>query len=280
MIGILVLLQLRGFDTSQRFKLVRHQSATLDVDDLRRRGWLVAYQAFQRKPIFDSLDYIVSFVATGRTWARLEGIYKVLERKPGKEGTLPPGCPYEQWKDCDCYYDLQRVPGFEDLEDRAVIDWGKGSRAWHQRPSNKEVVELLPAGQRLRPFTDYLEFTLTHSELRYLSAEVEANREWQARLSAVAGVYLILATTTGAQYIGSAHGSNGIWGRWQAYANNGHGGNKRLRELVSQNSAYPDAFTYSILQILPPTFAHSEVLKWEGLYKQKLGSRAVGLNEN
>jgi len=50
--------------------------------------------------------------------------------------------------------------------------------------------------------------------------------------------------------------------------------------LIAKDPAYPEAFSYSILQILPLTFARSEVLKWESLYKQKLGSRAIGLNVN
>src|SRR5207245_9343273 len=102
-------------------------------------------------------------------------------------------------------------------------------------------------------------------------------REWRARLAAVAGVYLILATTTGALYIGSACGTEGIWGRWAAYARDGHGGNMLLKELLAADPAYPAAFSYSILQILPKTFAREEVLEWERRYKEKLGSRAKGL---
>jgi hypothetical protein len=175
-------------------------------------------------------------------------------------------------------YTLQRVEGFHELENRVVIEWGTGARAWVQRPANKRVIELLPSGHLLRPFTDYLGFTLTRSELEYLCRDADANKEWRARLSAVAGVYLILATSTGAQYVGSAYGVEGIWGRWVAYARTGHGGNTLLRELMAGDVAYPEAFSYSILQILPRTATRNEVLKWERLYKQKLGSRAVGLN--
>lgn len=108
----------------------------------------------------------------------------------------------------------------------------------------------------------------------------EANREWRARLTAVAGVYLILATTTGRQYVGSACGTEGLWGRWAAYAADGHGGNLLLQELLATDGAYPDSFTYSVLQILPKTAAPAETLEWERLYKQKLGSMATGLGLN
>ena len=96
----------------------------------------------------------------------------------------------------------------------------------------------------------------------------------------MAGVYLILATTTGEMYVGSAHGVEGIWGRWASYAGDGHGGNALLKNLLARNTAYPEAFLYSVLQILPKTFAQKEVLEWERRYKEKLGSRANGLNLN
>jgi hypothetical protein len=96
----------------------------------------------------------------------------------------------------------------------------------------------------------------------------------------VAGVYLILVTKTGKQYVGSAYGIKGIWGRWAAYARNGHGGNKLLKGLLAKGSAYPAAFSYSILQVLPNTLTRNEVVRCEQLIKEKLGSRATGLNAN
>ena len=53
-----------------------------------------------------------------------------------------------------------------------------------------EVVELISEGRAREPFTDYQEFVISHDELRQILKHPEANREWQARLSAVAGVYL------------------------------------------------------------------------------------------
>jgi hypothetical protein len=279
-IGILDLLQLQGFDLNQKFKLVRHQTNELDLQDYLRRGWFDAYQAFQGRPVFDDVDFIVSFIGAERTRARLVGVYKVLSAHPGSAGNLPEGCRQERWLGLPRYYEMEQVPGFEELEHRVVIEWGPATRSWAQWPKNKEVVELLPKGQLLKPFDDYMSFTLTHGELKYLFSRPEGNKEWRARLSAVAGVYLILATTTGAQYVGSAAGMKGFWGRWESYAQNGHGGNKLLQELVNKEPAYPAAFSYSILQILPPTTVHSEVLKWEQLHKEKLGSKAVGLNDN
>jgi hypothetical protein len=152
-------------------------------------------------------------------------------------------------------------------------------RKKHRELNDKVVLEVLPGAQTRAPFRDYLDFTFTHTELKELYESEDTNREWRTRLSAVAGIYLILATKTGHQYVGSAHGAEGIWGRWAAYAMNGHGGNKLLKALVAKDSSYPAAFSYSILQVLPKTFVRKEVLKCEQRYKKKLGSRATGLNK-
>jgi hypothetical protein len=280
-LGIVDLLKLRGFDADRPAKFVRHQDARYDVHDLMRRGWFEHYQRTQSRPVFDRCERIVSFIGTSGTRGRLVGVYRVLGRSSQPQHIpSPAGFPADYEKKARYLYDLEREPGYEDLENRVVIDWGKGALAWVQWLSNKEVVALLAKGN-LRPlFRDYLDFTLTHSELKELYVNEDANGEWRARLAAVAGVYLILATKTGAQYVGSACGTDGIWGRWAAYAKDGHGGNKLLRSVIKKDSSYPDAFSYSILQILPKSFARTEVLNWEQRYKEKLGSRAVGLNAN
>jgi len=147
-LGMLDLLALKGFDRQARFKFVRHKEPRYDLHDFLRRGWLETYQAYQSKPVFDGLDYIVSFIGLENRRARFLGVFAVKGRRPGLESPpLPLGCPYEEWRALYFYYDLAKVPGFEDLEQRVVIDWGH-SRSWHQWPKrDKEVLELLPTGQ-------------------------------------------------------------------------------------------------------------------------------------
>lgn len=282
-LGVLDVLAVFGYRVDSRAKMVRHQDKKYPAQDLLRRGWLEAYQSFQIRPVYDGAEHLLSFVGAEGTKARLFGVFRIIDRRAGEEGALPPGCPHEEWRTQPHFYALERQPGFENLEGRVVIEWGGAVRTWIQKASNKEVVQLLPPGQRVNLFKDYLGFTLTHLELRDVFNHADANSEWRARLSAVAGVYLILDTVTGRQYVGSAYGTEGFWGRWGAYARNGHGGNEQLRELVTTGDArspYPDAFTYSILQILPRTTTRAEVVQWEAHYKQKLGSSATGLNSN
>ena len=100
-------------------------------------------------------------------------------------------------------------------------------------------------------------------------------------LSATKGVYLISDTKTGKQYVGSAYGVDGIWGRWSDYVNtNGHGGNKLLKELVSSDKDYANNFRFSILMLLPSSVTDKEAIEKEQLFKKKLGTYAFGLNKN
>jgi hypothetical protein len=62
MIGVLDLLSLCGYPQDARAKLVRHEDKRYPPAELLRHDWLEAYQSFQARPVFDGLDYIVSFV--------------------------------------------------------------------------------------------------------------------------------------------------------------------------------------------------------------------------
>lgn len=138
---------------------------------------------------------------------------------------------------------------------------------------------MLPKGFT-RPFPGYLDFVLPHQELVQIVSNPESNTEWHAALNSVAGIYLIVQSTTGAQYVGSAYGPKGILGRWETYTVNGHGGNERLWELHSADPHVHREFRYSVLRTLPKSLTAKEVMGYESFYKNKLGTRAFSLNAN
>ena len=280
-LGIVDLLTARGFDSDCKCKLVRHQDRRYGVPALIRSGWFDMYQSHQKTDIFKGCDFIVAFIGDGGTRAKFHGMYRVLGGRKRRPSDIPDDSPFLDWRDLDgYYYELQLDSRFADLSGRVVIEWGAGALAWHQHMRNKPIVEVFPTGRALAPFSDYLDFSLSYQELQDLVSNEASHRDWQSSLSAVAGVYLILAETTGEQYVGSAYGLSGIWGRWQKYAANGHCENKLLKQLISDDSSYPDGFRFSVLQVLPKSTKDSEVIRWETQYKTKLGSRATGLNAN
>lgn len=279
MMNLVELLQLKGLDTTKKIKLVRHQDQRYDVEELRRRGQLEIYQSYQGKPIFDC-DYVISFTGMEGTKAKLFSVYTVLAKKSANDVPLPKDFIYPKMEIKDCWhYELEEVPGFEDFKDRLVIDWGKSTLSWHQWLSKKPVTEILPQGY-ITDFPGYLDFILNFDELLTIINYPDANREWHRRLSAVAGVYLIVDKVTGNQYVGSAYGNEGILGRWKSYTKNGHGGNKLLKSLVKNAPSYAQNLRFTILRTLPKSLTKREVIEYESLYKTKLGTKAFGLNLN
>ncbi len=69
-------------------------------------------------------------------------------------------------------------------------------------------------------------------------------------------------------------GLKGLLGRWLVYAANGHGGNVLLRQRGHRD------YAVSILEVASPDMSRDDILAREAHWKDKLGARAHGLNEN
>jgi hypothetical protein len=276
------LLQPFGLDTSRRIKLVRHQEQGIDVAALLRAGQLEFYQTFQGRPVFANCDQIVSFLGSVGTQAVFVGVYQVLGVSGPCAMELPEDFLYPEMNVSSVYvYDLVRDKRFDVLSERLVIDWGAGTRSWVQkfRHGEKEVVEVLPKGY-VKEFPGFLDFVLRFDELKTMIENPTGNREWHRMLGSVAGVYLILDTLTGRQYVGSAYGDGGIIARWSHYARTGHGGNAQLKALLTERPNARNDLQFSVLQTLSPSLTAREVIAYEQLHKEKLGTRAHGLNSN
>lgn len=251
----------------KKVKLVRHKDSRQEYRHVMHdRETLLEYQKEQNKDVFKGCDYIVSFVGLDRKRSVFIGVFEVLGSNP---------------TDGKMNYNLQAVSEFEGLVDRLIIDWGNNAISWHQwfDKQDKEVIEILPKGY-IGSFPGLTEFFLSFDELEKLINNPDGNRDWFHHLTSVNAVYLILDSRTGEQYIGSAYGADGLWGRWSNYARTKHGDNKKLKDLIKQIPDAYKSFRYSILQTLPSNLTPNEVIKIENLYKEKMGSRVHGLNNN
>ncbi len=151
MSGIIELLQCRGLPSDAKTKVVRHKDKRCDLQGLTRSQFETGYQAYQAKPIFNC-DYIVSCLGLPRSTARFLGVYRVRGQQPAREVPPPVDFPYSELffpggtpEQGHIWYDLVKVDGFEDLEDRVVIDWGPGARSWAQWATlekDKEIIEM------------------------------------------------------------------------------------------------------------------------------------------
>jgi hypothetical protein len=283
MLALEHLLQPFGLDLTspprRKVKLVRHMDSRVDVGQLYREGKLDLYQAYQSAPVFQHAELVLSFLGRGERQATFVGVFDVGDVSP--PGTVKPLQPLPMDVSGDYHHALTRRPGFNALIDRLVIDWGPGTRSWHQwfEPLRKPVVEVLPEGH-LHDFPGYLNVVLSFAELVRMVKHPTANREWHRMLGSVAGVYLVLDTRTGRQYVGSASGEDGLIGRWRSYAENGHAGNRQLKAIADEDHASIQHFQFSILQTLDRALTRQEVIAYESLHKLKLGSRVHGLNDN
>jgi hypothetical protein len=281
--NIVELLKSRGLKTKKSTKMIRHTDHEDYPVSKMTKEQLEFYQQCQSKPVFRCCNYVVSFLGLERMKAKFIGVYKVKDEEPLKRKPLPENYHYPPVVEDDGYfYKLEKVSGFEDLEDRVIIEWGNGIQwaQWLDEKKAKEVFEILPPGY-VRPFPGYFDFILEFDKLREIVNSPDSNREWHTALSAVAGVYLIVDTKTGNQYVGSAYGENSIIGRWTRYTKDGHGGNAKLQELLSERSSeYAANFSFAILQTVSKSLSRKEVIARENVWKDKLGSRAFGLNLN
>ncbi len=279
MITITEMLALRGLDTKAKVKLVRHQDKRYNIEELCRKGLLEVYQSYQSRPVFKDCDFIVSFIGMERSRARFYGVYRVKDRKRAREKPLADGIPSYLASPDDYYYELEEVPGFDDLKGRVVIRWAGHPMSWHQWLSDMDVIEILPAG-KVSDFPGHLDFVLPYDDLVGIINCPDVHESWHQALSVVAGVYLITDMNTGKQYVGSAYGKTGILGRWSHYARVPHGDNKQLIDLLAPDLGYATNFQFSILQVLPRTMTEEQVVQCEKRWKKKLGTRAFGLTSN
>lgn len=260
---------------------------------------LKVFTAEQGRPIFKEGQLLLVFVAGGGgSGALLRGAFKCAGRltKEQFEKQYGTACP-QYWSflgerrppDAEgsavdgFYYDLLDTEVLADLWDRLVIDWGLATVAWVQRSLDKAIREIKPKGFVCQ-FPNWDEVFITHQELQAIIENPKANDDWFHFLSKHDGVYTILDTQSNSLYVGSAYGSQGLWGRWSGYARTGHNDNKGLLNLfrnecgavnVQSRASY---FRFSINHVFAKgTKTPTQVIKYETLAKRKVGS---SLNHN
>jgi hypothetical protein len=254
-------------------KLVRHQDTRYTGRLSPYELWLAAdgrldlYQQIQRRPVFKGARLLASFVATPLNETLFVGIYENKAVGKAAPGLIDP----ISGKDVGGlnFYDLVLSPKFADYRGRLIIEWGLGYRSWVQlaRKKEKAVVEIRRVASE-PPFPGFLDFCERLNGLAAVPAS------WRAALSAVAGIYLLSNPDTGKQYIGSAQGLGGFWGRWEQYAASGHGGNRRMQDIPAAD------YQVSVLEVASSSAGPDVLAKMEGRWKQKLLSRKFGLNAN
>ena len=274
------ILKRAGLDL-KRTKLIRHAKSDKEFNECYMNGLYMEYTCRQKTGFSDNYDHWVVFVSDKSTRAVLEGCYKVNGEKPDSADLIPDNFPNRQsWLERDgSVFELEHIDVLKELEGRLIIDWGKGTRMWHQKATTEKEIVAIKDKQKVE-FKGYENVCINYEELKSIVEDNITYEDWHTALSLVYGVYLITDLTDGRQYVGSAYGKEGILQRWTVYVNSYHGDNKKLKSLLKEYPERYKSFQFSILQICSKSMTDDEIINLENLYKRKLRTREFGLNDN
>ena len=271
-----------GFNESSKKKMYRLKSdrknimiggekQTMELLDIYKyhRDQFEEYFREESKHNFDNVEYVVVFLAEDGWDSRLVGVYE----NQGKDLVKTKQFGHN-------YYNFVALSEFEKFNDRVIVDWGDNNQNPLQSWNNEKYVTRIDGyiDERTPRFDSYENVMLNFSELQ---AIINGNDEvWKSNLQSVNCIYCIVDKSNGKLYIGSTYGSNGIWGRWQEYAQEGHGENKILKELIKKYKVDPNNFQWIILEILPLRIKPEKAISRESFYKEKFCTRNFGYNLN
>lgn len=272
-----MLLRGEGIDPRE-VRLLRHQQTSkagltpysIWRDDPAELERYQSAQPVDRRHYFKG-RYWAGFVVPPDASTLFVGIFEIGDHKPVPADWRDPLhrlTSTQLGRELDLY-EFRRLEEFDPYIGCLKIMWGDGKRSWNQRAhqQDKPIVELT---QTFRE-PEFPGFT---SFIGNLAALPNVPSSWIAALSATRGVYLLTCPRTKEQYVGSACGAGGFWGRWQNYVNTGHGGNVGLK------SRTPSDYQVSILEVAGSAVTVDEIIAMEQLWKAKLQSREMGLNRN
>lgn len=182
-------------------------------------------------------------------------------------------------------YEAEELEEYRKYFGRVILKYHKTSstqcRKYGSICDDLEVLEVLPALFDGDEFPGYDRVRLSYTQL--LSIIGRQKKSWIAALENQKAVYLITDKHTGKLYVGSATSDNGmLLARWTSYANNGHGGNVELKDLVSEKGFdyIKENFQYSILENYNARVDDHVILERESWWKETLQSRVFGYNSN
>lgn len=290
------LLRIQGYDPDAKERIVLLRHRPFEPRLARAMPWIIeerpdlfeTYQSVPGRPetALRRAEYVASFVGLSPGKAHFVGLYRIGEareldhdafwRIPGNLILRDMG--YEGFTTEEAerlgsrfQFDLERLPFYSDWRGRLVIDFPPPERSWFRWMDRGmfPVTAILEESAFAAPPPDWRDIDLTFAELATLPGS------WRARLAEWRGIYLIFDESDRRTYVGSAYGRDNILGRWQAYARDGHGGNRDLR------GRDPRDFRFSILERLAPDLPPEDVIARENSWKLRLHSRQpFGLNAN
>ena len=264
----------------KRVKLIRHALTDKGFRACFEKDMVYEYTCHQKSNFSKNYDYWITFISDGGTLCRLHSCYKVNGSVSDTLDMVPFGFPDIEAKGFrgeHAYFNLERIDLLQEYENRLVINWGKATRMWHQKGStDKEIVAI-----QGNLFPGFEKLCVSFDQLKMIIQNQTGYEDWFTAMSSVYAIYLITDTKTGEQYVGSAYNTDGLWGRWAVYIQTGgHGGNKKMVQVMRENPDRCHDLQFSVLQVLSKGTSGDEIVRIENNWKAKLLTKKFGWNDN
>lgn len=263
------------YGKNRNAKIMFHKVSSKEIDfnpHYNLNGFL-DFQKEHHNTFFANTDYVFSFWYEGKV-AEFIGTYKLGQPIIDKVKYPETGKKRDRYR----FPDMKEIDFLTEYKNRLIIKWTNPSANYGRWiDDNKfEVCSIkYQADNSIGKLpSDYYKINLKFQQVVKLFEYPVDNSDWLDYLSNRSGVYLILDKSDGQQYIGSAYGTSGFSGRWHEYANSGHGGNKDLK------SKDPNNFQFSILHETLNTIDKEKIIEIETMFKNNLGTKVHGLNNN
>ncbi|THC44332.1 GIY-YIG nuclease family protein [Massilia sp. Mn16-1_5] len=270
---------------AQQITLMRHADKRYPLVKYIGTRALNLYQAVQPRRMPEG-SLVASFFGHRPGHGLLLGVWRVQAVMPAGEavrqgltaGSFEP--LHEEWT--GYFHDLQETGFLAEQRLKLEIKWLGKELAWRRvlYPADAATARAsYPVSIRQEcaiPFGGLAGASLVMSELKIALQDAA----WQQGLLGISAIYLITDERSGAHYIGSASGRQGLLSRWGNYAASGHGGNIRLMQLLADNPGRELDFRFTVLEVLPADLPKRAVILRESYWKIALGSRVFGLNLN
>jgi hypothetical protein len=246
------------------------------------------YQSTQKVPMerrFSRLignGYIASFIGKDVGFAVFSGLYRVAGARQISEAAyleMPEVIKLQEFghlantggRTSIQLFELIREEIYAHWIGKLVVGWPTKGLTWWRHPQfdNLPITSILDENMFSRRAQRWDQISLSWAELKSMP------ERWKNILSQWPAVYYIIDKSDRMGYVGSAYGSENLFGRWSEYGQNGHGGNALTK------CRDPENFQFSILELLPPNLNSKQINAIESNWKIRLRSRHPnGLNKN